>query len=53
MKNPTTILWIFHAKIAAKPAAISTKRDYEILMVILTIIGLLIVIYHRDDSKKG
>lgn len=27
--------------------------DYELLMVILTIISLFIVIYNHDDSKKG
>ena len=33
-------------------AAISTKHEYALIMIVLTIIGLLIMIYGRDDNKK-
>ena len=53
MKNLTeTFFRIFHVEIATKSVAISTKHDYELLIVILTIIGLILAAIKHDNGQK-
>lgn len=51
-KSDRNIFPDFSCRNCGKPAAISTKHDYELLIIILTIIGLILAALQHDNGQK-